>query len=208
MALSNYTDLQTSIAAWLHRSDLTATIPDFISLAESRINAALTLRVMETETSLATVFGQNYAAMPSRMVEAICAFITISGIQTLMTRVDPAEIPAGNVNGMPQYWATDGDTIKFDCHLDNTYTITLRYKQGFALASTSTNWLMTKHPRVYLYGAQAEASLYTRDQAGMAMFESAFQQALADANRAENYATELRVDAGMNSGMYNIYKDG
>ena len=105
-------------------------------------------------------------------------------------------------------WRANGDTIKFDCPLDNTYTITLRYKQGFALASTSTNWLMTNHPRVYLYGAQAEASLYTRDQAGMAMFESAFQQALSDANRAENYATELRVDAGMNSGMYNIYKDG
>ena len=208
MALSNYTDLQTSIAAWMHRSDLTSTIPDFISLAESRINSALTLREMETEAALTTVIGQNYASMPSRMVEAICAFITISGIQTMLTRVDPASIPAGNVNGMPQYWATDGETIKFDCPLDNTYAITLRFKQGFALASTSTNWLMTRHPRVYLYGAQAEASLYTRDQAGAAMFESAFQQALADANRSENYATELRVDDGMNSGTYNIYKDG
>lgn len=55
---------------------------------------------------------------------------------------------------------------------------------------------------------EAEASLYTRDQAGMAMFESAFQQALADANREENTATELRVDVGVNNGAYNIYKDG
>ena len=32
MALANYTDLQSSIAAWAHRSDLTAIIPDFIAL--------------------------------------------------------------------------------------------------------------------------------------------------------------------------------
>lgn len=206
MALSNYTDLQTSIAAWLHRSDLTAAIPDFIALAESRINSALTLRVMEAEAALTTVIGQNYASMPSRMVEAICAFITISGIQTMLTRVDPASIPAGNVNGMPQYWATDGDTIKFDCPLDNTYTITLRYKQGFALASTSTNWLMTRHPRVYLYGAQSEACAYTRDPQGLSLFDGLFNQALRDANTSENYATELRTDIGIGGG-YNIYKD-
>ena len=207
MALSNYTDLKTAIADWLHRSDLTTTIPDFISLAESRINAALTLRAMEAETALTTVIGQDYAAMPALMIDAICAFIAISGVQTAMTRIDPADMPSGNVNGMPQFWATDGDTIKFDCPLNDTYTITLRYKKGFDLAGTSTNWLMTRHPRVYLYGAQSEASLYTRDQAGMAMFESAFQQALADANREENTATELRVDVGMNNGAYNIYKD-
>ena len=207
MALSNYTDLQTSIAAWLHRSDLTAIIPDFIALAESRINSELTLRVMEQDATLATVIGHDYTDVPSRMVEAIAAFITIGGVQSEMTRVDPVKLPAGNVNGMPQYWATDGDTIKFDCPLDNTYTITLRYKQGFALASTSTNWLMTRHPRVYLYGAQAEACAYTRDPQGLSLFDGLFNQALRDANTSENYATELRTDFGI-SGGYNIYKDG
>ena len=38
MALVNYSDLKTSIADWLNRSDLTATIPDFITLAESGFN--------------------------------------------------------------------------------------------------------------------------------------------------------------------------
>lgn len=208
MALSNYTELQSAIATWLHRSDLTAVIPDFIALAESRINSSLTLRVMEQETPLATLIGQDYADVPSRMVEAIAAFITIGGVQSVMTRVDPVNLPAGNVNGQPQYWATDGDTIKFDCPLDDAYVITLRYKQGFDIAGTSTNWLLTRHPRIYLYGAQAEACAYTRDGQGMALAESAFQQALRDASVSENYATELRTDAGISSGGYNIYKDG
>ena len=207
MALSNYTELQSAIATWLHRSDLTAVIPDFIALAESRINSALTLRVMEQEAALATVYGQDYAAMPSRMVEAIAVYITNNGVQSEMTRVDPTAIVASNVNGQPQYWATDGDTIKFDCPLDAAYSISLRYKQGFDLASTSTNWLMTRHPRLYLFGAQAEACAYTRDPQGLSLFDGLFNQALRDANTSENYATELRTDFGI-SGVYNIYKDG
>lgn len=208
MALSNYNDLKTAIADWLHRSDLTSVIPDFIAMAESRINSGLTLRVMDQEANLTTVYGQDYAAVPSRMVQAIAAYITINGVQSELTRVDPVGMVAGNVNGMPRYWATDGDNIRFDCPLDAAYTVTLRYKQGFDLANTSTNWLMTRHPRVYLFGAQAEACAYTRDPNGLALFDQLFQGALRDANSAENYSSELRVDTGVSSGGYNIYKDG
>jgi len=208
MALSNYNDLKTAIADWLHRSDLTSVIPDFIAMAESRINAGLTLRTMEQEASLSTVYGQDYAAVPSRMVQAIAAYITINGMQSELTRVEASRMVAGNVNGQPQYWATDGDNIRFDCPLDAAYSITLRYKQGFDLANTTTNWLFTQHPRVYLFGAQAEACAYTRDPQGLALFDQLFQGALRDANSAENYATELRVDVGVSAGGYNIYKDG
>ena len=34
MAITNYTQLQSSIASWLLRDDLTAVIPDFITLAD------------------------------------------------------------------------------------------------------------------------------------------------------------------------------
>jgi hypothetical protein len=37
MALSTYSDLQTAVATWLHRSDLTAIIPDLITLAETHL---------------------------------------------------------------------------------------------------------------------------------------------------------------------------
>ena len=35
MALANYSDLQASVASFLHRDDLTSEIPDFIKLAEA-----------------------------------------------------------------------------------------------------------------------------------------------------------------------------
>jgi hypothetical protein len=34
MSITTYSELQTAVANWLKRSDLTATIPDFIRLAK------------------------------------------------------------------------------------------------------------------------------------------------------------------------------
>ena len=48
MALTNYTNLKTSIANWLNRSDLTSEIADdFIKLTEADFNAKLRIRQME-----------------------------------------------------------------------------------------------------------------------------------------------------------------
>ena len=47
MALTTYTELKTSIADWLNRSDLTNQIDDFIGLAEADFNAKLRIRQME-----------------------------------------------------------------------------------------------------------------------------------------------------------------
>jgi len=43
MSIATYSELQTAVADWMHRTDLTAKIPDFITLAESRINAPSSL---------------------------------------------------------------------------------------------------------------------------------------------------------------------
>jgi hypothetical protein len=38
MTLATYSDLQGAVANWLHSADLTTYIPDFITLADGRIN--------------------------------------------------------------------------------------------------------------------------------------------------------------------------
>ena len=51
MALSNYSELKSSIANWLNRSDLTTEIAeDFIVLAEKDFNSKLRIRSMVTQT--------------------------------------------------------------------------------------------------------------------------------------------------------------
>ena len=48
--ISTYTDLQTAVAQWMHRTDLTALIPDFIALTEEKLNRYL--RTKDNETTL------------------------------------------------------------------------------------------------------------------------------------------------------------
>ena len=53
MALSTYAELQTSIANWLNRSDLSTEITgDFIVLTEKDINSKLRIRKMISETAI------------------------------------------------------------------------------------------------------------------------------------------------------------
>lgn len=47
MALSTYSEIKASVARWLNRDDMTALIPDFITMAESRLNDRLRLAPME-----------------------------------------------------------------------------------------------------------------------------------------------------------------
>ena len=69
MALANYTDLLASVASYLHRSDLTANIPDFVVLAEARISRDLRIRKQITTTNLTSVAGTKTLALPSDWLE-------------------------------------------------------------------------------------------------------------------------------------------
>ena len=64
MALGTFTELKDAIADWLDRSDLTARIPDFITLAEARLNRDLRIRPMEVRSSMETTSGQRYFNLP------------------------------------------------------------------------------------------------------------------------------------------------
>ena len=51
MALDNYSNLQTAIANFLARDDLTTEIVDFIALTEADFNRRLRVRAMENSSS-------------------------------------------------------------------------------------------------------------------------------------------------------------
>ena len=63
MALSNYTELQASIADFLNRSDLSSVIPDFITMCEAEFNRTLRIRDM-VKRSRAPITSQ-YVKLPS-----------------------------------------------------------------------------------------------------------------------------------------------
>ena len=69
MALVNYSDLKTSVADWLNRTDLTSTIPDFITLAEAGFNKEIRNRKM-IKRATATIDSQ-YSAVPADWLQTV-----------------------------------------------------------------------------------------------------------------------------------------
>ena len=61
MAIATYSDLQTAIANFLARTDLTSQIPDFIKLAESRMSRELETRSQEKRVQATLTSGDEYS---------------------------------------------------------------------------------------------------------------------------------------------------
>ena len=61
----DYMWLKDQVAAWMHRNDLTGSIPDHIYLAEVRIRTRLTERVQDVSGTIVTVAGTQTVALPT-----------------------------------------------------------------------------------------------------------------------------------------------
>jgi hypothetical protein len=157
MALATYSDLKTSIANWLNRSDLTTEISeDFIVLAEKDFNSKLRIRKMIDQTTL-TLSGET-ATLPSDFLQVRDMYILNGGTKYALTYITPAQmdqIKGGSTSGQPSSYTILGDSIRFAPIPDSNYTLYLNYYKQFpALSDTNTtNYILTNHPAIYLYGA-------------------------------------------------------
>lgn len=183
MSITTYAELQAAVADWHHRD--VDQIPDFIALAEKRINSKLNSRLAEVDTTLTATVSSRYISTPTRFMSAIGLWLTTYLPRLELPYLSPEQISVSNSNGLPSYYTIDGAYIAFDCPCNDDYTFTLRYKQGYAIASTSTNDILTNYPNVYLFGALVEACTFARDYNDMQLFEARFKLALEEAQNAE-----------------------
>ena len=203
MALANYTDLQASIAGWLHRSDLTSIIPDFIALAESRMARDLPEKSLYTSEAFGTVSGTEGYSTPNSMIGIVRVWITDSdGNINTLPQINPATTRDGR-QGKPVAYSIDGNQVKFAPIPDAAYTITIDYKRTvLSLATNNVNDLLTKYPDMYLNACLVEACQYTNDRTNLEIYEGRYQvarQTVVDSvnhNRLAILTTDLPTVGG------------
>jgi hypothetical protein len=193
MSIATYAQLQTAVASWLHRTDLADVIPDFITLAEERLNRTLRVRQMETVLAETTIEDGNLIAEPDGMVGVKTLWVPNYEGSPLKTQTYEYVV-ANDTETYPTHWAWVGDNLYFN----GTGTVQGVYYTGIpALAEdATTNWLLTAHPSVYLRGALLEAAVYTRDPEGIAFCQAAFDAIIADimgSNARDIYSGPLQV---------------
>ena len=187
MALATYTDLQAAVASWLARSDLTSVIPDFITLAEAKLNRLLRCRQMEQRS---TATATEYMELPT-------GFLELRNIQlnttpkTALELVSPDEIDRdySTATGKPLVYCLLANQIQLGPAPDSTYTVEIDYFEVIPpLASNSTNWLLTAAPDIYLYGSLLEAAAYLQDDPRVPGWNAAYTQVLQQLQSADRRA--------------------
>lgn len=189
MALDTYANLQTAIADWMARSDLTTVIPDFITLLEARVNRELRVRSMLTSTNLTPSSGS--ATLPTDYLE--WKRVTWTGSSRIeLEWVEPTYLQAAyptSPSDTPRRFTIEGTTLKIR-PIDGTALEFLYYQKIPALSnSNTTNWLLTAHPDLYLYGSIASGKAYMQD-AEKAAFAAQAASAVMDSIKSLDRATQ------------------
>lgn len=186
MALDDYAALKAAVASWLARSDLTAQIPDFIALCEADFNRKLRILPMETAEDL-TINAES-VAQPTGMLGIRRLYIANGMERTDLEYVTPfkrVEMQGGSQTGLPRAFTIEGANLLFAPVPSGSYTGKILYWKALAALSgdDDTNWMLTNHPDVYLYGALAHSAPFIGDDARVATWANFYAQAL-DAVRA------------------------
>lgn len=203
MAFTNYTTLQAALKSALHRSDLDVAIPDFIALAEDKLNKRLRLRAMESRVQASV--SSEYLALPDDFL-SMRNFQLNTSPRTRLEYATPeyldAKYPDNTATGNPKVYTIVGGEIQLAPVPDGTYTAELDYYVKLDIASDSTNWVLTNSPRCYYFGALAEAARYMKDDKRGLLWEQMFEAAIADVDKADkgdrypSAGLQMRADIG------------
>jgi len=190
MAIGTYAELQTAVANWLDRDDLTARIPEFIALAEARMNRVLRIRLMEAKYTASTVAAQRNYALPTSYIQMRNFQINTSPI-TPLQYVTPEiydRLWGGSTDGTPQFYTIVSNEIQLGPLPASILTMEmLFYKKITALSgSNTTEAMLTDNPDVYLYGSLMEAEPFIMNDERVGLWATGFQQAIADLQEQDN----------------------
>jgi hypothetical protein len=172
MSLTSYAGLQASVANFIARNDLTATIPDLIVMFEAVANRRLRVRQMEATTTLTTSSGS--VALPADYLEwrkLMANYSTPIQLEYVHPTVLQAYHPQTS-QGQAKLFTVESGNFVLRPEDDST-TITLTYWQKIpALATTDPNWLLTAHPDLYLFGTLTETEGFTKDFEELAVWKA------------------------------------
>ncbi|HEX3887350.1 MAG TPA: hypothetical protein VHW05_07610 [Phenylobacterium sp.] len=193
MAITTYAELQAAAANWLVRADLTARIPEFIALAEARLNRVLRARLAETEASLTATPGQRTIPLPAGFAEPLALWIVEGGVREPLRFVEPSLTDASSLVGRPRSWSIDGANLAFERPCDQAYGFVLRLLTRFALSDAApTNALLSDYPDAYLFATLCEAGPFLRDDPLTQAYEERLTRAIDEINTKDARARAAR----------------
>lgn len=189
MSFATYSDLQTSIASYLARTDLTSQIPDFITFAENRLRRELRIRQMLKSATTSTVSADATVEVPSDFLE-IRDFVVMTNPITPMSYSSPSSLsndPRTSQVGVPRSYTILASEFQLTPIPDAAYTLKMLYYAAPAYLSTSntTNVFLTTSPDALLYASLIEAEPYLMNDARINTWGTMYDRAIASLTKSD-----------------------
>ena len=204
MAITTYAELQTAVKNWSKRTDLDSIIPDFIRLAELRVDRNLRIRKMETRVTSDTVASQEYYGLPTNFLQMRGFKLNTSPLTDLdyLTPEMMDRTWAGSLTGKPRAYTIVGDEVRLGPKPDAAYTMEMLYYQAPTSLSDSntSNFMLTANPDSLVYAALIELNSYSANDTAIIKYTQLFNEAINaiqtedDRDRSSGGALQVRAD--------------
>lgn len=189
MAITTYSELQTAIANWTDRSDLTDRIPEFIDLAEAQFIRRIKHWRMEKRAT-------TTASASSRTVQVPSDFISMRNLKVNSSTVDVLEfLPPSALyenssgTGVPKYYTVQGNQLALEPIPASDYTLEMDYYAFTALSDANpTNWLLTYFPDAYLYASLLQAEAFIINDKRIPVWKLALEEVYKELKRDDHEA--------------------
>jgi hypothetical protein len=189
MSFATYSDLKTSIAGYLARSDLTNQIPDFITFAENRLRRELRVRQMLKSVTTATVSGDSTVEVPSDFLE-IRDFVVLTNPIQPLSYSSPSTLsndPRASEVGVPKSYTILANEFLLSPSPDGVYTLRLLYYSAppYMSNSNASNVFLNVAPDALLYAALLEAEPYLMNDGRVNTWGTMYDRAISSLTRSD-----------------------
>lgn len=200
MALNTFGGIKAAAADWLERTDLTAVIPDFFTMAQSKLFYGdgedirpLRIRQMVASATVTPATGGLVTistGVSTTWLEFIELTPTQNGAQS-MTYQDPWQFRKNAMlqasTGPAWNYTVEGDTLTVAPTATGTILAYFYQKLAAVSADGDTDWIILNTPQVYLNGIIMEACAYLSDPR-LAQFRAFFAAGIMALNRNDQRA--------------------
>ncbi|MDE2428183.1 MAG: hypothetical protein KGM99_05610 [Burkholderiales bacterium] len=184
MAITSYSELVTAICDRMNDDALSTYAPEFIALAEAQFTRRLKCLDMEGSSTIAV---SSTVALPTDYKKVRSIHLDDYGPLRQLSPDDFQTKYADDSAAQPVDYAIFSGVIHFGPTPDAAYTVTMTYLRTLTgLSSTNTtNWILEKHPDLYLYGSLIHAEFRGWNDARLPTINSAVEQIIAEINMAD-----------------------
>ena len=189
MAFTSYSSLKTTIASYLARSDLDAVIPDFIQLAEIRLQRELRIRQMLSVAQASTTGGVSTVGLPSDFLEMRDIHVVANPIRSMSYEAPNSfyRNTRSTESGVPNAYTVLASDMQLSPIPDSAYVLQMLYYVKPALLSSTnpSNVFLANAPDALLYGALGEAEPYLMNDARLSVWAALYDRAVNSISLAD-----------------------